>query len=257
MAEALHLTKADAGLIASANFAGYLFGALVASLPLPGHKRSWMIGSLAMSALTSGAMSIAGGLSWFLAMRFVGGAASAFVLVFSSLVFSSTLILERLNRTGRNELAAVHFAGVGVGIAASAAVTWLSTHWFTDNWQAMWIGGSVLTIASTILVLWLVPASSDAPEPAKAETKAQSISLFWPLIAAYGLFGFGYVITATFIVAMVRSLPDAQMIEPFVWLVVGIFAIPSVAAWSWSLPRACLKLGVWCSALCRRQPLDC
>jgi len=62
---------------------------------------------------------------------------------------------------------------------------------------------------------------------------------FWPLVMAYGLFGFGYVITATFIVSMVRSSPNARSIEPFVWLVVGrVSPFPSVAVWSAVARRA-------------------
>ena len=53
------------------------------------------------------------------------------------------------------------------------------------------------------------------------------------LIVAYGLFGFGYVITATFISAIVRSEPDLKSLEPVIWLIVGVGAIPSVALWSW------------------------
>jgi len=52
------------------------------------------------------------------------------------------------------------------------------------------------------------------------------------LIIAYGLFGFGYVITATFIVAIVRGSPEARAYEYLVWLIVGISAIPSVSIWS-------------------------
>jgi MFS family permease len=53
------------------------------------------------------------------------------------------------------------------------------------------------------------------------------------LIVAYGLFGFGYVITATFISTMVRTIPNLQSIEPVVWLVFGLAAIPSIALWTW------------------------
>ena len=42
----------------------------------------------------------------------------------------------------------------------------------------------------------------------------------------------GYVITATFIVVIVRASPEARAVEPLVWLAVGIAAIPSIFAWS-------------------------
>ena len=50
---------------------------------------------------------------------------------------------------------------------------------------------------------------------------------------AYGLFGFGYVITATFINTLVRSTAELRAVEPVVWLVVGLAAIPSVGLWTW------------------------
>jgi len=56
----------------------------------------------------------------------------------------------------------------------------------------------------------------------------------WPLvllIAAYGLFGFGYVITATFISLIVREIPALNPAEPYVWLAVGLAAAPSVYLW--------------------------
>ena len=60
------------------------------------------------------------------------------------------------------------------------------------------------------------------------------------LICAYGLFGFGYIVTATFLVAIVRGSPLVGAAEPLVWLVVGLTAIPSVALWA----RAASRLGI-------------
>src|SRR6202790_2279962 len=82
MTEALGLSKSEAGLIASANFLGYLLGALAAALPtLPGPRRSWLFGALAISALTTAAMGLSESLPAFLVLRLAGGAATAFVLI--------------------------------------------------------------------------------------------------------------------------------------------------------------------------------
>ena len=58
MAEGLHLTKGAAGLIASANFLGYLAGAVAAASPrLQGNPRAWLLVALAVSAATTAAMA--------------------------------------------------------------------------------------------------------------------------------------------------------------------------------------------------------
>src|ERR1700760_4693718 len=67
MTEALGLSNAQAGLIASANLLGYLIGALLAATPtLPGSRRAWLLGSLAVSAFTTGAMGLASSMTVFL-----------------------------------------------------------------------------------------------------------------------------------------------------------------------------------------------
>src|ERR1700722_4266492 len=87
MIEALGLSKSAAGLIASANFLGYLLGALLAALPsLCGSRRAWLLGSLLVSALTTACMGLTQTMVPFLALRFVGGGASAIVLVLASAV---------------------------------------------------------------------------------------------------------------------------------------------------------------------------
>src|ERR1700751_3584316 len=68
MIEALGLSKSAAGLIASAN----LLGALLAAWPnLPGSRRAWLLGSLAVSAITTAGMGIAQTIAPFLLLRFI------------------------------------------------------------------------------------------------------------------------------------------------------------------------------------------
>ncbi len=228
MMAALTLTRGETGWIASANFAGYLLGALIATAPIFARApRLWLIGGLLMSAVTTGAMGVTTSLPLFLALRGLGGVASAFVLV-----FASTLVLQRLAREGRGGLSAVHFAGVGCAIVLSAlATTAMEAAGF--DWRALWLMSGGLTLLGLVAVLWLLPADDAAEVNAAAPivakpTRRGSLSL----MLAYGLFGFGYVVTATFIVAIVKTYPAAAPVRPFVWLLVGAASIPSVAMWT-------------------------
>src|SRR5580693_2638452 len=59
MVEALGLSKSQAGLIASANFVGYLIGGAAVGMPaLPGGGRRWLLGALAVSALATAAIGV-------------------------------------------------------------------------------------------------------------------------------------------------------------------------------------------------------
>jgi len=216
MVEALHLSKSEAGLIASANFVGYLLGAIVATLPLPGSRRGWLLGALVANAAGLAAMGLANSLVPLLLLRLVAGIASAF-----SLIFASALVLDRLARAGRSGLSAVHFAGVGTGIAISAVL--VAT---LADWRTMWFASATLAAVAGVAVVLLIPPDSQATARAKVEGNAP-----WPLITAYGLFGFGYVITATFIVAQVRGSREIAHLEPYIWVLVGLGAAPSVALW--------------------------
>lgn len=233
MSEALNLPANDAGLIASANFLGYLAGALAgASRFLPGGPRVWFLGGLLVSALTSAAMAATTSLTAFLVIRFVSGGASAFVLV-----FSTTLVLERLTATGRAGLSALHFAGVGCGIAFSALMVAGVAHLSTD-WQSLWLASAGGTFLFLCVAAFLVPSEKPAPvspaiRPAALETAPPGASgARLRLVLAYGLFGFGYVITATFVNVIARASPALQPTEPFVWLTVGLCAAPSIYLWN-------------------------
>ena len=78
------------------------------------------------------------------------------------------------------------------------------------------------------------------------------------IILAYGLFGLGYVVTATFLVAIIRAGEGGRLFESTVWLATGLAGIPSVYLWQslakrWGLTStfavACVveALGVWAS----------
>ena len=233
MIEALGLSKAEAGLIASANFVGYLAGALAAAAPrLPGSRRGWFLCALLLGAATTAGMGLVGSLAGFLLLRLLGGTASAFVLV-----LGSALVLERLTAAGRGSLSALHFAGVGLGIAASAALI-ATLEAAGADWNVLWlvVGGTAAVVVP--IVVWLVPGEAAVPRPISVAAPAtRRPSGLGRLALCHGLFGFGYVVTATFLVSVVRASPEAQVLEPVVWLIVGLAALPSTAAWGWAGTR--------------------
>ena len=227
----LGISKSEAGLIASANFLGYLLGALAAAgVAAPGGRRLWLLGALALSALTTGAMALGASMILFLVLRFTGGVASALVMV-----FASALVLDRLSALDRPEWAAMLYAGVGGGIAISALMVPDAASSGGD-WQRPWLASGLVSLAALAPIWWLAPRreeplSATAANRAAAGGGDRRLRRF---ILAYGLFGFGYVITATFISDMVRADPVLQPAEHLVWLWVGLTAAPSVALWAWA-----------------------
>ena len=229
MTAGLGLTKSEAGLIASANFLGYLLGALAAAWrAVPGDPRRWLLGALAVSGLSTGAMALTTSLGPFLLLRFAGGAAGALVMV-----LASSLVMDRLAAAGRAGWAAVMYAGVGSGIAVSAlSVPAIASG--SGDWQGPWLFCGALSVALSILIGVLL-RTHQATAARESGTGAGKVEYgLRRFILAYGLFGFGYVITATFVSDMVRSDPLLQPAERLVWLCVGLTAAPSAPLWGWA-----------------------
>jgi predicted MFS family arabinose efflux permease len=227
MIEALHLSKSEAGLIASVNFVGYLLGALLAAMPgLVGSRRLWLLGALAISAVTTAAMGLTQMLPAFLGLRLIGGIASAFVLI-----LSSTIVLDRLAEAGRSGLSALHFAGVGTGITVSAVLVAELQH-LGESWQVLWLASGAVTFVALLAVAGLLPEGTAPTVRSTREERGAIDRGLRRLMIAYGLFGFGYVITATFLVAIVRATPTIRPFEPVIWIVFGIAAVPSVTLWT-------------------------
>jgi predicted MFS family arabinose efflux permease len=228
MLGALGWSKSDAGLVASANLLGYFIGALLAGRPFViARPRPWLLAALTISAVSTAAMALPSDMVSFVSLRLIGGVASAFAIV-----CTSTLVLERLSASGRGSLSAIQFAGVGFGVMISAiAVSVMLAA--GASWRTLWVGTGSLAILAAIAAAPLIPAGEDHRAPMKADVTDAPPSGMTAMIVAYGLFGFGYIITATFLVAIVRLTAEVRVLEPWVWTLFGLAAIPSVTVWNW------------------------
>jgi predicted MFS family arabinose efflux permease len=102
---------------------------------------------------------------------------------------------------------------------------------------------AALALAASLAVVALVPREPSAAPIATGGARHRLPRGFVSLAIAYGLFGFGYIITATFIVAMVRGSHEIAHLEPIIWVVFGLSAVPSVALWTalggrWGIRRS-------------------
>jgi MFS family permease len=87
MMTGLGLSPADAGLIASANFIGYLVGAVAAGYGwAAGRERAISLVALAATAVLLLAMGLTSSIVLFSIIRFLAGIASAFTLIFTSAI---------------------------------------------------------------------------------------------------------------------------------------------------------------------------
>ena len=227
--------------LATANYLGYLAGALLCMV-LP---RSWsgpvMIrsGLIATVLLTLG-MALPLPAFWPL-LRFLAG-------VVSAVVFVSTAgwCLTRLARMGAPAMAGAIFTGPGLGITISglAATFMVAVHWSaTTGWLVFALLAAVLSA-----LVWPVFKDSDRrpppglrhrrtrprtqPDPVPAGGSAEMVVF----ALAYGLAGFGYIITATFLPVIAReALPGSVWLDLF-WPILGL-AVVAGALLTTRVPR--------------------
>jgi predicted MFS family arabinose efflux permease len=247
MMTGLSLTPADAGLIASANFVGYLVGAVAAGYGwAAGRERVVSLSALVATTLLLLAMGLTSSLLLFSVIRFLAGVASAFTMI-----FTSAIVLSRGLAAGNPHVQSVHFGGVGIGIAVSSLMVFLlpaGGFGAFAGWQTAWFGGALVACAGTIIVAASLPSGPASGKSAEREKPLAWTRPLFFVTLTYGLFGFGYVITATFLVAMARQGASDHTVEFLAWLVTGLSAAISVHLWRRAVPRLGI-VGVYLAGL--------
>jgi predicted MFS family arabinose efflux permease len=217
MQEDAGVSVAAGGWLASANYVGYLIGALTATrvrLSAPVALR----GALLATGLATLAMGVTDSFALWLALRASAGVASAWVLI-----RVSAWSLERLASARRPALNGTVFAGVGVGIAFAGAACLVLMHLHARAASA-WL---VLGGAALILTVLTWPVFTDGADRASSATFATRRARHPDavrLVLCYGAYGFGYIIPATFLPVMARREIADPAVFGWAWPIFGVAA---------------------------------
>ena len=261
----LSLSTVIAGWLASVNYSGYFIGALIAMF-VP-QRLTWqmLIAWTAVSIVTTMLLVVPNlSLNLWYVIRLLSGIASGVAMI-----LSSSLVIQSFSHERRSVLSALHYAGIGVGISASAVLTW----WLLTlgyHFDIIWLVAGIISLP----LLWLLYAikpqnliSLDLPSSKLSSSNLQSSkqpaaelghsnqrlsiqqtylnfkrSLYEAaaghtkaialLSASYVLAGFGYITSATFLPVMAtHRLTTQSYAGLLIWLVVGIFAMLSNPIW--------------------------
>jgi MFS family permease len=216
-------------LLATLNLIGYLLGALACiALPSlltrldrlrPSSTAIIRYGLLATALLTL-AMASPMPLLWP-TLRFLAGVVTAITLI-----YTAGWCLARLARAGQASLGGIIFTGPGIGITLSGIVASALTAFNLSSSDA-WLAFGALAAVMTALT-WRIFQGDDSPlAPAVTVTAAPRGWTAEQLIfaVAYGLAGFGYIITATFMPVIAREALAASPWIDLFWPIFGVAII--------------------------------
>ncbi|MFD8305429.1 YbfB/YjiJ family MFS transporter [Streptomyces sp. NPDC059690] len=227
------LSAASGANLATANYVGYLFGALAGILaPVLTRSRAVLRGSLLLLTGTLAAMPLTHSTAVWALLRLAAGAAGALVFV----VAAGSLLHHLRDRPPH--LSGWAFGGVGGGIALSGLLV-LVLRSFGD-WRTAWWAAAVLCALLTAACWNLWPEAAPAARVAGGGARPRTHRWFGALFVSYTLEGVGYIVTGTFLVAAIGQEAPGP-VGGGAWVLVGLAAVPSSALWArlgrrWSRP---------------------
>jgi MFS family permease len=235
------LTDAAAGGLAAINYAGYISGALAAAWidDVRWRHRLYSMG-LWMALLSVAGMALSTWMPNWALWRFLGGLCGA-----TGMLLGAGLVLGWLMRQGRRPELGVHFIGLGLGIVVSALGAWGVSQLWT-LWSSQWLAMAAMGLLFFIPAWFWRPPVPPAP-PVAVTQDEHKVSRRWMLTMAGSYFaaGWGFVISATFTVAIVEREPALAGQGALAWALVGLAAMPAVFLWDkvarrWGDTRALL-----------------
>ncbi|KVV08517.1 MULTISPECIES: MFS transporter [Pseudomonas] len=238
-----------AGLIAAANYLGYLIGALDAiRARRPAQVRNRLLSGLWLCVGLTFVSFWAQGFWPHLLLRFGTGVASAWVMV-----MITSLSQHLAVSTHRPRLGALVFAGPGVGVLLTGLLA-LGANVTGQNSATLWLIYAVAALIMLLAILPMLPTPAAQPSPSVTVAPSARTPGISRLGAIYGLYGLGYIIPATFLSQMANARFQGQWQADLFWPAFGLCAALGVLLISFRrinphTTRYWLMGGLWIQAL--------
>jgi predicted MFS family arabinose efflux permease len=223
----LHWSYFTAGAMNTANAAGYLLGALMAPRWFARHDalRVLVIGGLATAAILVG-HAFARSDAALYALRMLAGIGSAATFV------GGGLLAARLSMRAPHPglVVGLYYGGTGLGILASTALV------PPLPWRAAWIALGLASLALTLVTWGVARGERDDVRKGASGASASRAGARWrpmaPMLAAYLMFGFGYIGYMTFIVTLLHEQGIAPAWIAAFYALLGAGVV--VSSWLWA-----------------------
>jgi predicted MFS family arabinose efflux permease len=171
---------------------------------------------------------------WWGCLRLLAGFASALLFVVIAIEVTETLAHCRHSRWS-----SALYGGIGLGIALSGAIVPVFDR--IGGWSTAWLGMGGLSILLALVGIAVAGKRTVALHVPDSTGKAAGrLSGIGRLALAYFLEGFGYIVSATFLVTMIAHTPGLSGFAPWSWVAVGLAAAPSTLLWQ----QVAIRIGV-------------
>ena len=219
----------QAGWINTANAIGYLLGSLLAlALVRPLGPVRLFVWGMALTTLALSASALTRDLEWLSLWRIVAGIGGAPVFIAGGAIASAIFVRDR----ARNALViAVYFGGGGLGMIATGLILPGFMSWFgAAGWPLAWL---LLGLGSFLCFIPSCLAAEAAPVPASGSKGGGRLPILAmaPALAAYFMFGLGYLIYITFLIAWLRAQGAGVPLISATWAVMGLAVMLSPFVW--------------------------
>jgi len=234
------LDVAAGGWLAAANYAGYLLGGLTGARVRWSAVRLSVVALVLTAALTA-AMALPHTLWLWMVLRLVAGVCSAWAFV-----GTSVWCLGALAAMGRAAWGSSVYAGVGLGIAV-AGLYCLAGAAAAVSAVSLWLQLGVLALLLFAPVAAVLRKIDSHPAAAAGQSPAQAATATPGLVICYGIMGFGYILPATFLPVLARSVVEDPRWFGLAWPVFGLTAALSTLL-AGRLMQHASRLHVWAAS---------